>query len=393
MALKSNNTAVAIAIQSVVDTFTTPTQPTDLIPVSNCRLDIAGVTIANDEYTGSPFRNADALAGKRVTLSYNVKLRPPSALPSANAFLLGRILQAAKFTEVRTATAIPSSAEAVAAGTTTSATLGAGAAATADLYKGLPITLSDNGSSYKERMSSIRAYSAGKVATLPETLGGAPAANYQIPVNLAYFRSISSADPIILSHHLWIDGHRFDLKNCRVSGMSIVVPTSTRDQAAFPELQVTFDAEISANSADATPSVTPLGAIPLFKDGDCWLAGKRIGSQTFTIDLGLQVENPPNPNKTDGVDAAELVGGTATLTMTRQKYLPSYLDTLALADAQAQHAFFAQWGASAGNVVQIVVPDARLNFPNPDLGGAIVLENGDLLIDAYDRGIGIVFPG
>lgn len=98
MAGKSNNTAVAVAIQSVVDTFTTPSQPADLMPVSNLRMNIEGVTIANDEYTGSPFKNADAVAGKRATLSYNIKLRPPGgvAVPAANAFLLGRVLQAAK---------------------------------------------------------------------------------------------------------------------------------------------------------------------------------------------------------------------------------------------------------------------------------------------------------
>ena len=78
MAGKSNNIAVAVAIQSVTDVFTTPTQPADLMPVSNLRLNIEGVTLSNDEYTGSPFKNADTVAGKRATLSYNIKLRPPS---------------------------------------------------------------------------------------------------------------------------------------------------------------------------------------------------------------------------------------------------------------------------------------------------------------------------
>ena len=47
MALKSNNTCIAVAIQSVVDTFTTPTQPTDIMPISQFRWNIQGVTIAN----------------------------------------------------------------------------------------------------------------------------------------------------------------------------------------------------------------------------------------------------------------------------------------------------------------------------------------------------------
>ena len=79
--------------------------------------------------------------------------------------------------------------------------------------------------------------------------------------------------------------------------------------------------------------------------------------------------------------------------MTRQKYLKATLDTLALADAQANHPFFAQWGSSAWNMVQIVVPDFRFDYQNPDLGGNLIMENGRLVIDALSRGICINFPG
>lgn len=394
MALKSNNTAVAIAIQSVVDTFTTPTQPADLLPVSNLKLDITSVTLANDEYTGSPFKNADSVAGKKVTLGYTVKLRPPGggAVPAANAFLLGRIFQAAKFTELRTSAAIPAAPEAATAGTTTGATLGAGAAATADLYKGLAISLASMGTTYQQRMTAIRSYLATKAATFVETFGSSVTGNYQIPAQISYQRDVTAADPIILSHQVWIDGHRYDLMNCRITSLQIVVPTSTKDQAAYPEVNVTFDATLSANSAQATPSVTSGGVIPVYKDGDGWLAQTKVGLRTFTLDLGIQTENPPNPNKSDGVDAAEIVGGTATVQMTRQKYLPSVLDTLALADAQSNQSFFAQWGNAAGALVQIVVPDGRLDYQSPDLGGGLVMENGNLLIDVLNRGISINFP-
>lgn len=395
-ALKTNNTAVAIAIQSVVDTFLAPTQPADLMPVSDCRLSINGVTVANNEYTGSPFKNADSVAGKKVTLSYNVKLRPPGGtLPAANAFLPGRILQAAKFTEVRTTAAIPVSAEAVGAGgTTTIARLGTTASTTVDIYKGMALQLKALGTTYKDQLTAIIAYASNKDASLPETNGSAiTTGNYQIPTQLGYMRDVSSADPILISQQVWLDGHRYDLMNCRISGLQIVVPTSTRDQAAFPELQVTWDCIISANSANATPSVTSLGAIPLYKDGDFWLAKTKLGSQTFTLDLGLQTESPPNPNKADGSDAAEIVGGVAKVSMTRQKYLPATIDTLALADAQSYQSFFAQWGnGTGGGMVQILVPDGRLDYQNPDTGGNIIMESGDLLVDALTKSVCITFP-
>lgn len=394
MAGKSNNTAVAVAIQSVVDTFTAPTQPADLMPVSNLRMNIEGVTIANDEYTGSPFRNADTVAGKRATLSYNIKLRPPGgvAVPAANAFLLGRVLQAAKMTEVRTATAIPAAAEAGTAGTTTALTLGAGATGTADLYKGMAISLVGMGATYKDRMTAIRSYTALKVATMLQTYGSSITGNYQIPTQIGYMRDVSATDPIILSQQVWLDGHRFNLVNCRVTSLQIIIPTSTKDQAAYPEVQVTFDVQIDSHAANATPSVPSLGAIPLYKDGKFWLNNTQLGVQTFTVDMGLQTENPPNPNKVDGVDAAELVGGMGSVSMTRQKYLPATFDSLTLAEAQGYMGLFAQWGSAAGQMVQVVIPDGRLDFQNPDTGGAILMESGNLMIDALSRGICINFP-
>lgn len=393
MALKSNNTAVAIVIQSAAGTFDAAGS-SDIMPVSQLTMNIQGVNIDNDEYTGSVVKNAPFVVGKRVTISYRVKLRPPgAALPAANAFLPGRILQAAKFTEVRNTSAIPASAEALGVGsTTTAAVLGAGAAGTANLYRGYPLILSDKGTNYPDRLTAIVGYAADKTATLAETYGAAPAANYQIPIFLAYQRSNSSDDPIILSHEVHIDGHRFDLMDCRLQSLSIVVPTSTKEAAAFPELEATFDATIYQAAEEATPAVTPLGMPAFFKDGDMWLNRKQIGTRSFTIDLGIQSELPPNPNKDDGNDLAEIISTTASVTMEKQKYLPSAQNILALADAQASHPLWAQWGRAVGGMVGITIPEARVGYFSPNLGGGVVMESGDLMIDAVSRSVCIYFP-
>lgn len=394
MALKSNNTCIAIAIQSVAGTFTTPSQPADIMPVSQLRWNIQSVNIANDEYTGSPFKNADQVAGKRVAWSFNVKLRPPgTGLPDANAFLIGRILQSVKMTELRTTSAIPASPEAVSGGTTNSATLGAGATGTADLYKGMAIQLDGQGSTLKTELTAIRAYTAGKVATFIETFAGSVSGNYQIPPQLGYLRDISSSDPVILSQQIWVDGIRYDLRDVRPSGLTIVVPTSTKDQAAYPELQCTFEGTIDAYADQATPSVPALGAVPFFKNGDLHVANVRVGASTLSLNMGLTTEFPPNPNGVDGVDLPELTGGVSTVQATLQKYRKATFDTLGMADAQAYHPFFAQWGDTAWNIVQIVIPDFRFDYGNPDLGGGIVMEGSNLMIDALSRSVCINFPG
>lgn len=392
MAHSSASVAVSVVKQTTADTFVDPGTG-GLLPVSALNMAIEGITIANDEITGSIFRNADAISGKRITGSFKLKLRPPggAAPPSANTYLPGLFLQAAKFTEVITSTAIPASAEAGTSGTTTGLTLGAGATGTASLYKGMAISLASMGASYKARMTAIVSYTAGKVASFPETFGSSVSGNYQIPRQLQYVWDVTSADPTLLSLKIWLAGHRFDLMNVRVTGLQFVVPTSTKDQAAFPEIAITFSADLSNNTAEATPTIPALGAVPFFKDGDCWLNRVAIGTQTFTLDMGLTAENPPNPNKVDGSDPAELVGGTARVSMTRQKYLPSVIDPLALADAQTYFPFWAQWGSAAGSLVQLLVTDARANYSNPDLGGAFIMESGDLMIDPAAKCVSLNF--
>lgn len=395
MALKSNNTAIAVAIQPSDNVFQAPVQPADLMPISNCQLNIQSVTIENDEYTGSPIRNAADVAGKRASVSFNVKARPPAGgIPAANAFNLGKILQSAKLTEVINAAAIPAAPEALGGGSTSRiAVLGATAAAVADTYKAFPLLLSDQGATYKEQLTAIRSYDGTKNAGLMEELAAAPAANYQIPAFVGYFRDVTSADPIQLSFYLWLDGRRFSLKNARPSSFRATFPTSTKDQAQYPEFEVTYEVDIEdAATEEATPAVPGLGATPLYKDGKSRLDYTPMCTSTFSVDLGIQTENPPCPNAEDGSDPAELVGSTASVSMTRHMYLPSVLDTLALADAQDQHPFMAQYGTGAGKMVQVIVPDARLDYGSPDLGGSFILENGDLMIDALDRGVAFIFP-
>lgn len=395
MALKANNTCVALKLQDSVDTFANPSSTADVIPVSQLAFAITGVSIANDEYTGSEAKNGDEIAGKSATLSYRVKLRPPggSAVPDAGAFLLGRILVAAKMTENRIATAIPASAEALGSGSTTAmAVLGAGAAATAGLYKGLALTLSDIGTNTRSRLTAIRSYNASKNAVLMQTLGTAPAANYQIPTQLSYQRSIVAGDAPFASQRIWIDGHRYDLVNNTLTSLRVVVPASTREAAAFPEIEVSWAVTILSDADEATPVVPSLGPTPKWRDGKFFMAGLATPGSNLTLDSGLSVGYPPNPNKEEGNDAPQLIEARASLTFERHHRLKAIVDHLAQADAQAQHSVYAQWGNGAGTMVQIVIPDARFNYASPNLGGGFVTESGDMFIDALDKGFCVNFP-
>lgn len=394
MALKSNKTTLAVVAQSAAGTFDAPSSTDDVTPISNLSFNIAGVTVENQEYTGSIHKNGPDLAGKRVDGSFMIYMRPPggASVPAAGDYIPGRFLTAAKFSEVRTTTAIPAAAEAVAAGTTTTVTLGAGAAATADLYKGLALHLSDNGATFKEQLTAITAYTAGKLASLPETLSGAPAANYQIPPQLSYQRSIDETDAGFLSVALWLDGVRYDLVDFRVSSLRLALPVSTRDNAAQPMFEIGFTATIDDYEDEATPAVPALGPVPLWKDGDFWIARTAIGGSSLNVDLGLRSAYPPNPNFPEGSEGGELVESRTTADIDIQAYRKADFDTLALADAQAQHAVFAQWGYTGGNIVQVVIPQARFNYQSPQMGGEFISQRGQLFVDVFDKNLCINFP-
>lgn len=394
MAGKSNNSAAAVVIQTAAGTMESVSSA-DCFPMSQLRPNFAPVTVANDEYTGSPVKNADTVAGSRKSFSFNVKIRGPGTLPAANTWKFGMLMQAMKFTELRLATAIHTSPEAVAGAgqTATNVRLGTNAGTVADAYNGYPLILSDNGSGYKNQITSIFDYDGSKNATIGETLGAPAGANYQIPTFIGYARSITADDPVLLSMSFWLDGLRYDLRDCRVTSAQLTFPTSSvlGGTAAYPELQITVEGILDDYADEATPSIPSLGAIPLFRNGDMWLNRKAIGGASFTIDLGLQTEAPPNPNQADGSDGPELVATTARITMQRIRYLKAVNDTLALAEAQTTIPFWAQYGAAAGAFVQIGAW-GRLAPPTPDMGGGIIMESSDLLIDALDRGLFFAFP-
>jgi hypothetical protein len=388
----SQNTALAIAVQSAADAYASPTSA-DCYPISNLRPSINGITITNPEYLGTVHAPGDAVIGKTLELSFTIVIRPPGGAspPSAGAFIPGRVLRAAGFTENLIAAAIPAAAEPLGGGSTTSmAKLGTTAAATADLYKGLVVNLPSNGS-YPRSLAAIRAYAADKSATLPETFGSAPTGNYQIPKQLAYQLS-ASAPVTFLSASFWLGGRRFNGINLAVSALKFNFPTAGKDAQAFPTIDVTLAGDLYSDADETAPVLAPLGAIPVFRDGDFWLSNTALGGSSFTVDMGLKVGYPPNANKTNGNDPAQIVQTKRTVNVTLNQQLKATFDLIGKADGQAYHSTWAQYGYTAGAIVSFIVPDARFNYQSPDPSGDFVTTGGDLFIDGADKAINLIFP-
>jgi len=396
MARKSNKTAMAFAMQAQTDVFVIPSASLDLYPVSNLNFSIAGITVENPEYTGSIHKNGPDVVGKTISGSFNINMRPPGGddVPVANAYIPGRVLKAAKFTETIVSAPIPAAAEAIggAGNTTTAVTLGATAGTAVDLYKGMALLLPTIIGPARDKITAIRSYSAAKLAALMETLDLAASGTYQIPKQVSYQRSISESDAPLLSVSQWLDGMRYDLVNFRISGLRWVMPVSTRDGATTPTFEVTYTATINSYGDEATPAIPAKGATPSFKDGKLFVAGKAVGGSNLTVDFGLRTAYAPDPNYADGSGAGELVESTTTINMDRQAYLKAQFYTLAMAEGQAYYPVYAQWGYTGGKLVQVVVPDARFNYQSPTLGQDFITETGDMYVDVFDRNVCINFP-
>lgn len=394
MAFRSQFTSVAVAVQSSVDTWASPSSSTDVFPCANVKLSKESILAENPEYLGTVDKPGDFVLGQKVSLTLSIPLRAPGGAspPSAGAFIPGRFLKAAGWTENIISTAIPAAPEALGFGsTTTAAKLGTSAAGTASLYKGLALTLSDNGTGYNRQMTVIRDYSAAKLATIAETLGGAPAANYQIPKQLAY-QSGASGTPPVLSLSVWYDAVRYDLINMTVSGLKFNFPVSTRNSTEYPMMELTLDGDMYAFADEAAPLVGALGGIPTFKDGDFWIANKALGGSSFSVDMGIQVGYAPNPNKASGNDAAQITMTKRTASITLNHNLKATIDFEALALAQSQNALWAQYGYTAGNMVSFIIPNGRFAYANVDNGGEFISQTLDLLIDDSDKAINLIFP-
>jgi hypothetical protein len=390
MAQLSNQRALAIAKQSSPNTWASPTTA-DLIPAAGLSWTANAITADNPEYTGSINRVGPGVFGATYEVTATFLIRGPggSNPPAANAFILGRVLQSLGFTEQVLSAAIPVSAEALTAGSTTGFTMGAGATGTLDLYKGLAVKVPFLGSS-PDDLAMIRSYAANKATVLGETAGGTITGNYQIPKQLAYTLA-GTGTPPSLSGSLWEGAKRYDFIDMVPSSGKLTFPTASRENVDFAKLEITFSCDLYASADDTCPAIPSLGAVPAFRDGKLFVAQKAMGGSSISIDLGLKVSYPPNPNKTSGSDAPQLTETRRTISLDLNTEAKSYMDFLAIASGQGYYPISGLFGFYPGNFVGFIATDARFNFPKSNEGGDFITSSGEAWIDGPDKTLSISF--
>lgn len=384
--------SLAIKAQSAPGTYGSPTSA-DAIPVANLSWKPNAIQTDNPEYSGSIHKPGPIVLGASYDVTFDILLRGPggAAPPAADAFILGRVLRALGFTENVVSAAIPAAAEALGGGSTsTVATLGATAVGTLDLYKGLALELTSEGA-MPAGLVMIRSYSAAKAAGLAQTLSGAPTTTYQIPKQLAYTLS-STGTPPVLSLALWQGSRRYNFVDMAPSSARLTLATAAPGNTSYPTLSVTFTGDAYSDLAEAAPVVSSTLALPPFKGGKLHIAGLAMGGSSISLDLGLKAAFPPNPNKTNGFDPAQLTETKRTISLNLNQQAKAYFDFLAAAAAQTSYPIQALYGLATGNYIGFVATDARFNFPATQSGGDFFTTQGDAYVDGAEKTIGLTFP-
>lgn len=395
MAFLSNATALAIAVQSGADTPATVTTA-DVIACYDVRPGGQNFTLANPEYTGTVDRAGDAVVGRDRSVTFNVILKGPggTAPPAANSYVLGRILRAARFSEEVQAAPLIASTALGGVGSTTTAVLPVAASAVNDFYNGLPIIFSSEGAGVRG-ISMVRDYvGSTKTATLMETFGVAPTGNVSIPAFLAY-RYNAAAPELFLSVDWWLDKKRFRMVNGTISALSFNFPASNRGDNANTFMSVTITGDVhptTPETDEAAPVVSIFGGAVTFRDGDFWIANKKVCGSSMTVDMGIRSGNAPCPNNASGGEATQIIETRRTASFNVNEVLLSVQDYNALAAAQTYQGAWVQYGNATGRTVSFGITDGRLGFSEPDPSGDFVTRNLEMYVDSADRTVSLVFP-
>ncbi|MCA6305660.1 MAG: hypothetical protein IM628_12715 [Phenylobacterium sp.] len=366
MALRSQNAALLAKIETTSGTDSVPAA-TDAIRCQNMAISFAPALITANEYSGSLDASPPIVGGMPVTVSFDVFLKGSGAAATAPEW--GRLLRACGWAETITSTAVPASAEALAAGgSTTSAVLGASAAATAQLYRGMPVVLTGA----QAGLSYITDYTAAKLATLTDSFGAALLAttSYQIPVNVRYAPASLNIPSVTL--YCFVDGIRYRVTGAR-GNVSFALQSGQAGTMRF-----TFQGRIldKADAAIPTGLVYDQTVRPIWIGGRATMNRVQVGMSSLSLDMANRLVTPDNPNDVEGFDPAEINGRNLTGQLVRQEYLVATETAFADFRAQTARIVHARFGlaAAVGNRIGLTVPAAQYTGHQPgDQGGVATL--------------------
>lgn len=388
---KSRVTAMAIAIQPVGGVFTAPTA-NDLIPVSPPTNGDDIVSAEDPTATGSVWAAPRVYLGRTSNAGATMALRGPggAAPPAANAWVPGRVLQAAGFTEVRLAAAI--TAALIAGSTTTGFKLDAAASAVDDFYIGMPIQHAVIGTVGTVKGTSVVVDYDGtaKLASIGETVvAPAAASQYTIPANLTYVLGTLTTAPPLLSVSIWRDKKRYNYKDCRPTSLTLDNPVSNEANTGYPSMEFALKGLPESVVDEASP-VLPNSVlqipIPPYRAGKFYLDRVKLGHQSNRFTMSAETAGASNANADFGQDPYEIMSGDRSVELDLNQMAVSDFAIDSRVDAQTIMSMMSVWGLAAGNRFAFSVPEIVLNpMNNPGDRNGFVNLTGNAAFAGVDK--------
>ncbi len=352
---RPRNSVVLAKIETTVGVDASPVA-SDAVLVTIPKISINPQIKQTEEVTGSLDGAGPIYTGMTCELSYDVYLKGSGTGGVAPEW--GKLLKACGFSETVLATAVPAAPEACAAGgTTTSAVLGTSASTTAQQYRGMPIVFTGTvpGTSF------ISDYTAGKLATLTDTMGGSIVAttSYQIPVNVVY--GPASASIPSLTHYVYQDGLLYKFLGCRgtaqfkfdANGLGMI---SFRFMAIFGGK--TDTAVVASPVYDATRP-------PPFQNGKLLLNRVVAAASSLSLDSGAELNFPDDPNEIEGIRPAIHNSRRITGSLNPLETLVATRDIMGDFRAGTRRILHARYGQTAGNRIGLTIPQAHYMNQTP----------------------------
>lgn len=364
---KENIVSMGITIQDTPGVFNPPNQTTDLLAASSIENGVEAIESEDDLETGSIWSSPMQFISSTSSASATFRMRGPGnvAIPAANELVIGRLLQAAGFTEIINPSPITGTARANAEAN--KIILEAGESSIDDFYKGFPIQHANAGTGIRGT-TLIRSYDgATQTAELMETLGSAiGSGEYTIPAGLFYLLSEAQSVPLI-SASIWRHKKRYNLKDCAISSFAINIPTNNRQNTEFPAIEFALTGIPAGNEDQLAPSLPDslVTSIPPARNGKFVMNGIKRGSQSLRIEFGLETGAPPNMNFDEGEESQQLLSGERTISLDVNQEAMADFDIDALVDARLPVPIFSLHGLGPGNTFYTSIPNAYLKPFSP----------------------------
>lgn len=354
--VRSRFAAVAFKVETTQGTNAIAGSPATADWVAaDAQVDFGERTAENPELTGSLDRSPGIFGGLRPTITLRVPLRGSGAVATAPEW--GKLMRCCTYAETETSAAIGAPTALPASGhTTTSVTLAnTPFAATAQLYRGMPLVLSGA----VAETTAITDYTASRVATLASTLSAAPDAGTSaiIPINWRYAPTSDETAYKTGTLYFFADGIRWVFTGC-VGTWSLELTAGEIGYLVF-----TLRGSLLSETAVALPAgwntvnrPTP----PTWVNGRSQFRRVKAQIRSLRLDAGVGVTLPDDPEAIEGVGPAVPIDRQSGGTLDPLMDTSTQVALFTAIRAGTNVPFMAIVGSTVGNRFMITAPAARV---------------------------------